>query len=553
MQSILLALLSHIKKSSTAGTSSKIISTVTLSLLVSLTACSSQEVTPQIDETSELVNFELQQDQFRCYPVNKDIFNHPIDFMPLPLAPSDSIWPRVQAGLSLKYVEHPSVKSQLNWYVRHPEYFQRVQKRAARYLYFIINELSEQDAPLDLALLPIVESAYEPFAYSHGQASGLWQFIPGTAGRFKLESNWWQDERRDAVESTKAAIKYLKILNRYFDGDWELAIAAYNAGEGTVRRAINKNIKKGLPTDFWHLDLPKETSAYVPKMIALSHLFSNPAKYNLTLMHIANQAYFDEVKITQQLDLVQAAELAEISMDELYYLNAGLNRWATPPTSHYRLKIPIKQVDIFNKNLAALPKDERITWHRYTIKSGDSLSAIAKKFHTQSDIISSVNRLENNRVYAGKILLIPTAKGDANQYKLSQDQRIAKRKAQKPKNGLYKINYHVKPGDSFWSIAKKYDVKINSLAKWNQKSPKDSLQLNEKLVVWSKKPDTEQSRSPKVRKIIYKVRNGDSLAKVADKFNVTIKQISTWNKIDSSKYIQPKQRLTLFVNVMDTY
>ncbi|MCK5880887.1 MAG: LysM peptidoglycan-binding domain-containing protein, partial [Sinobacterium sp.] len=478
---------------------------------------------------------------------------HPIDDMPMPLSPHDSIWPRIQSGLTLKYVDHPSVQAEINWYARHPEYFKRVQKRASRYLYHIVDTLNAQDAPVDLALLPIVESAYEPFAYSHGQASGLWQFIPGTAGRFKLKRSWWQDERRDVVESTNAAIKYLKILNRYFDGDWELAIAAYNAGEGTVRRAIRKNEKKGLPTDFWHLDLPKETSAYVPKMIALSHLFRHPEKYNIELLHIPNQAYFKQVKITQQLDLVQAAELADITMDELYYLNAGLNRWATPPSDDYIIKIPIANADNFKANLEKLPSDQRITWHRYTIQQGDSLSTIAVKFKTRSDIIISVNNIQNKRIYAGKTLLIPMAKGSHNQYKLSQDQRIAKRKARKPKNGLYQINYHVKPADSFWSIANKYNVSVESLAKWNKKSPKDSIYLNEVLVIWSKTPQASNERSGKVRKITYKVRRGDSLDKIANKFNVKVSQITKWNKINSGKYIQPGQKLTLFVNVMDTY
>ncbi len=531
-----------------------------LSSIVLLSACSSATdaatqlvVDTEKSETIPHIEFADEKNQFRCYPIDSDIFNHPIDSMPMPLAPNDNIWPRIQSELILEFVEHPSVKAELNWYVSHPEYFQRVQKRASRYLYYIVNELNLQDAPLDIALLPIVESAYEPFAYSHGQASGLWQFIPGTADQFKLERNWWQDERRDVVQSTRAAIKYLKYLNRYFDGDWQHAIAAYNAGQGRVRKAILKNKKNGLPTDFWSLDLPKETSAYVPKMIALSHIFSDPEKYNLELLHIANKPYFESIKLTDQLDLVQAAELADISMDELYYLNAGINRWATPPTSHYNIKIPVNQVDVFKQNLALLPTEERITWHRHTIQKGDSLSSIAEKFNTQSSIIISVNKLDNQQIYAGKTLLIPTAKSSSSKYKLSKDQRIAKRKAQKPKNGLYKITYFVKPGDSFWSIAQKYDVSVQSLAKWNQKSPKDLIQLNEELVIWSKKPQISNDHTGKVRKVIYKVRSGDSLAKVAGKFNLKVSQISKWNRINSSQYIQPGQRLTLFVNVMDTY
>jgi len=536
--------------------------TLYLSVLFSLSSCSmlSNSEHESIDSKQQASDWRLpvepsytgSEDQFRCYPVSEDAFNHPLDYMAMPVAPHESIWPRIQSQLQLVYVDHPSVRAQLNWYKKHPAYFLRVQKRASRYLHFIVQALHEKQAPMDLTLLPIVESAYEPFAYSHGQASGLWQFIPGTAGRFRLQRDWWQDERRDVVESTYAAIKYLNYLNRYFDGDWLLAIAAYNAGEGTVSRAVKKNKRLGKPTDFWSLDLPRETSAYVPKMIALSEIFRDPSKHGLSLLKIDNQPYFDTVTLDSQLDLAQAAELAEIEMDELYYLNAGLNRWASPPAKDYQLKLPVAKIEKFKQGLQALAPEERITWHRYTIKSGDVLSLIAKRFATEKSIIQSVNKLKGDRIIAGKTLLIPTAQGSKQQYQLSQDQRIAKRQSIKPKNGLYKLEHMVQPGDSFWSIAKHYSVDVKALAKWNQKSPKDILRLNEKLVVWSKK-NIQQQHQDKIRKVHYRVRSGDSLAKVAQKFNVSVKEISKWNKLNVKNYIQPGQHLKLFVNIADTY
>ena len=520
-----------------------------------LTACSNQASIekPVIEEPA--LNWKISISETRCFPVSEDIFNHPIDYLPLPVAPNESIWPRIQSGLTLEYIDHKSVRQQLNWYKKHPQYFERVQKRAARYFYHIANRLHEENVPYDLILLPIVESAYEPFAYSHGQASGLWQFIPGTGKRFKLEQNWWTDERRDAVESTDAAIKYLKYLHRFFDGDWLLAIAAYNSGEGTVRKAIRKNKKAGKPTDFWHLDLPKETSAYVPKMIALTEIFRNPIKYNIELVDIANQAYFQEVELDAQLDLSQAALLADVSIEEIYYLNSGLNRWATPPSKNYRLKLPINTIDVFKKNLSKLPESQRVTWHRHIIKSGESLSVIAKKYNSNSQLIRDVNKLKNNNIVAGKTLMVPKARKGHGQYLFSETQRLSKRQNTKPKSGTQKIQYYIQPGDSWWKIAQEHKVDIKSLARWNGKSPKDTLKVGGKLVIWAKNKNLANNtiRPQKIRKVNYRVRQGDSLARIADKFNVRIKEIERWNGISSKKYLQPGQGLTVYVDVMETY
>ena len=409
-------------------------------------------------------------------------------------------------------------------------------------------------------MLPIVESAYEPFSYSHGQASGLWQFIPLTGKRFKLEQNWWVDERRDTVEASIAAVKYLKYLHRFFDGDWLLAIAAYNAGEGTVRRAVRKNRKQGLPTDFWHLDLPTETSAYVPKMIALAELIRNHEKHGMTLIPIDNKPYFSSVELDGQLDLSQAATLADTSLEEIYYLNPGLNRWATPPNSNkkhnkqgYSLKLPIDKIAQFKIELAKLPNDERVTWHRHTIQPGDSVSQLANRYNTLSSVINSVNRIKNNRIVIGKTLMIPSAKKGQKAYRFSQTARLEKKQSRK-KKGLYKIQHFVKRGDSFWSISRHYKVNARALAKWNNKSPKDTLRLGEKLVVWQKNAyaSASNARAAKTNKVNYKVRKGDSLYKVADKFNIDVAQIIRWNNINQKRYLQPGEKLTLYVNIMET-
>ncbi|MDQ7076214.1 MAG: transglycosylase SLT domain-containing protein [Gammaproteobacteria bacterium] len=260
---------------------------------------------------------------------------------------TENLWQRLRAGFALPSSQHENIQAELNWYKQHPNYLKRVSKRAHPYLYAILNEVEARGLPSELALLPIVESAYDPFAYSHGRAAGLWQMIPGTAKRFGLEQNWWLDQRRDVIASTRAALDYLEYLHRYFNGDWLLALAAYNSGEGTVGRAVRKNRKQGKDTDFWSLKLPKETRSYLPKMLALKQIILQPEKFNTQLEAIKNQPFLDTVQIGSQMDLDLAAQLADISIEQIYRYNPAFNRWATPPKGPFELLIPSQNVEKF--------------------------------------------------------------------------------------------------------------------------------------------------------------------------------------------------------------
>ncbi|MCY4046389.1 MAG: LysM peptidoglycan-binding domain-containing protein [Cellvibrionales bacterium] len=482
-----------------------------------------------------------------CYSVEEDKFDHPIDSLAVVVTEDTTIWPRVQANLVLSDIEHKRVTPYLKWYKKNPDYLSRVQQRSARYIFAIVELLEKHDMPTDLALLPIIESAYEPFSYSHGQASGLWQFIPMTAKRFKLQSDWWKDDRRDTLMATESAIKYLSYLHRYFDGDWMHALAAYNAGEGTVRRAINKNKKLKKPTDFWSLSLPKETKAYVPKLIALSTIFNDPDAFEVELLAIADEPYFETVHLDAPLDLAQAATLAETPIEELYYLNPDLNQWATPPKNNYSFHIPADKKATFVEALAKLPKADRIAWKRHTIKSGETLSGIAAQYKSNTTLIREVNQMTSNRILKGQTLMIPTAQDKAIEYSYSQSQRLRAVQARQPRGSKNKLNYKVKSGDSFWSIAKKYQVSVNSLAKWNSKSPKDPLRVGQSLVIWQDK--SRKTRKEMIRKIHYKVRSGDSLARISNKFNVSMGDLIKWNDINPKKYIYKGQSLKIFVDV----
>ena len=489
---------------------------------------------------------------------------HPVDDVAFSLSStqnaienSNDVWQRIRGQLTFEVPENNRVVSQRNWYVKHPSYLNRVAKRAEPFLYYIVEELEKNNVPIELALLPVVESAFDPFAYSHGRASGMWQFVPGTGTRFGMKQNWWYDGRRDVIASTEGAIKYMKYLHKYFDGDWLLALAAYNSGEGRVKRAVRKNKRKGKNTDFWALDLPKETKAYVPKLLALADIIKRPDQFNLKLYEITNEEVISQVDVSSQIDLAKAASLAELSLTELQRLNPGFNRWSTDPDGPHRLVLPKHKVQLFEQGLAKLKKEDRLAWQRYKIKNGDNLGAISKKFHTSIDLIRQINGIKGNRIRAGKHLLIPVAAKSLDSYILSQDQRIAKKQA-RPQKGI-KVVHTVVSGDNLWDIGRHYKVNSKKIAKWNGFAPRDTLKLGQKLVIWQK-PTSSNKRAETarvnsgveqaiMRNITYKVRSGDSFARIADKFNVSISDIERWNSLSRKKYLQPGQKLKLSVDV----
>jgi len=460
------------------------------------------------------------------------------------------IWQRVRDNYKLdSSISNKRIDSQLNWYKSHQKYLNRVSIRAKRYMYFIMQQVEVRDIPAEIALLPIVESAFDPFAYSHGRASGVWQFIPSTGKMYGLHQNWWYDGRRDIRQSTIAALKFLRGLSREFKGDWMLALAAYNSGAGTVRKAIRKNKKRGLPVDYWSLALPKETKAYVPKLLALAKLVANPEKYGITLPPIVNKPYFAVVDTGSQMDLSQAAQMAQVDLEEIYKLNPQYNQWATSPNGPHELLVPVTQQAIIQENLKNLPSSQRIKWQRYKVSSGDSLISISKKFHTTPDALKQVNPLSGNTIRINDMLLIPTAFNKLSSYTYSANNRLNKKqkRTRGPKNSM-RITHTVRSGDSFWSLAKKHKVSTMSIARWNGMAPKDPLHPGKKLLIWSKTQLAKTEREV-IRKIHYRVRNGDSLHRIADKFNVKVHDIKRWNPSSKKKYLQPGDKLVLYVDV----
>ncbi len=466
------------------------------------------------------------------------------------------IWPRIRQGFQLPAdtgrnietnIQNKILREELNWYAKNPDYIQRVLERAEPFLFYILEETEKHNLPTELVLLPIVESAFRPFAYSHGRAAGIWQFIPNTGRAYGLKQNWWYDGRRDIHASTQAALKYLTRLKRIFDGDWLLALAAYNSGEGTVKKAIRKNKKLNKPTDFWSLTLPKETRRYVPRLLALKKVITYPENYAIDLLFIADTPGFAAVKTNAQIDLALAADLAEIELETLYRFNPGFNRWATDPDGPHQLLLPTTSASLFETNYAALPANEHIKWRRHKIKQGESLGRIASKYHTSVAHLKKVNKIRHNELKEGKFILIPVSSKDKGSYALSSNERLKSIQSKKRKNKI-RIEHTVKNGESFWTIAERYNVNMHNLAKWNGLAIRDSLKKGQKLVIWSKKKSTASSSA--MTSIHYTVRSGDSLSRIASKYRVSVRDIHRWNSI-KGKYLKPGQRLKLYIDVTE--
>nr|WP_194437120.1 LysM peptidoglycan-binding domain-containing protein [Vibrio fluminensis] len=451
------------------------------------------------------------------------------------------VWKRIAMQLEMPIPDQKKVDYYRTWYLKHPSHLKTVSQRAEPFLYLITEKIEQRGLPLELALLPVVESSFDAFAYSHGSAAGLWQFVPSTGKMYGLEQDFWYDGRRDVPAATDAALDFLTDLNKRFDGNWSHAIAAYNSGGGRVSSAIRKNKKLGKPIDFFSLDLPKETSSYVPKLLALADIVANQEKYGIEIPQIANKQVVETVQPKEQLDLAIAANYAGISVRELQGLNPAYNQWATAPDGPNQLLLPIDSVKKFKTELTA-NRGKGMQVVRYKVKSGDTISVLARKYNTTSKVIRNANNMSNNNIRIGQHLLIPVSTKDDKAYSLSAANRLAK--TQSTARGKYKLTHTVASGDSLWSIAKANKVSHTSLAKWNGMGPRDTLRVGQKLVIWKNSSD-----GAIIRTVFYSVRSGDTVSGIANKFKVKSQDVVKWNNLQKKKYLQPGQKLKLYVDV----
>jgi membrane-bound lytic murein transglycosylase D len=450
------------------------------------------------------------------------------------------VFDRIRAGFKLDDVDEREIDQQLAWYTAHPQYLDRVWERSERFLYYIVTEIEARDMPLEIALLPIVESAYEPFAYSRSRASGLWQFIAPTGTRFGLKQNWWYDGRRDVLESTRAALDYLEFLHDEFNGDWLLAIAAYNSGEVNVHRAIDRNLAAGLPTDFWHLRLPRETEAYVPKLLAMKRIVKAPEDYGLDFEPIPNEPFFARIDTGSQIELAVAADLAGVGLEELTNLNPAFNRWATDPTGPFDLLVPVETAETFSAALAQLAPTDRVRKVAYKVRAGDTVSSVARRNSTTAAVVRELNDLKSDRLSPGRELVLP-ATGIALPVKVVRAAALVDGRATRTTVHI------VRRGETLWGIAQRHGVSVATLAAWNNISTASTLAPGRKLVVRSGTVVARADTGSGLQRVTYTVRRGDTLSQISRQFRVTITQLMSWNGIDEQHSIKAGQRIVMYV------
>ena len=468
------------------------------------------------------------------------------------------VWDRVRDGFAMEgSVDERRVAKQLRQLNSSQRHFDAVGANASPYLRYVVGELESRKMPLELALLPVVESSYNPNATSRSQAAGMWQIIPGTGRRLGLEQNRWYDGRRDVVASTEAALDYLSELHERFDGDWYLALAAYNTGEGNVERAIERNKRLGKPTDYWSLPLSQQACEYVPKLLALSRVLENPDDHGVSLAPIPDKAVIAEVEVDTHVDLRLAASASGIDGGELLRLNPALRRGMTSPTGNTTLLVPAESRDQFLAALESMPVTAAGPLGQYKVRRGDTLKSIARLHETSPETLRALNGLSSDRIIAGEYLKLPAdAAVPPETFPTTASVDLKRR-------GVY----HVRSGDNPWRIAREQGVSVSSLLALNGLAagavlkPGQRLHLRPEAAV--PKPPAAKTvtrgaakpsriaavEQPGTRRVDYTVRPGDSLYRIAGRYKVAVTQLMTWNRIDKRRpLIHAGQSLVLYVD-----
>ncbi|MEA3404573.1 MAG: LysM peptidoglycan-binding domain-containing protein [Pseudomonadota bacterium] len=445
-----------------------------------------------------------------------------------------NIWDEIASDLQMGDQHYSDFSGYVSYYKKKPNYLKRVSKRAQPYMHFIFSEVKNRNMPYEMALLPIIESGFQVKAKSHQSAVGLWQFIPQTGHLYGLDQNWWYDGRQNIVQSTEAALTYLKKLHDLNNDDWLLALASYNGGIGNVWKAVKKYKKKHPEVkqpNFWQIRpyLPKETQHYVPQLLAVAHTIKNRTEFKQYLEPIDNTPYFKVSKLKKQISLDKVASLSGTPSELLAKLNPGYLRPATPPNGPFNIVLPTEKFELFQNQLASDSSVFDIQWTKHKIRSGDTLGEIAQKYKTSSKAIKKLNNMRNSKIRVGKTLLIP----------LPQQYAKAFNSDSKPKSSYKgpKFNHTVKSGESLWTIARYYNTDTKTLCNWNNIGVRTPLRKGQKLEIRSGKYGHQQT---------YTLKNGDSLWTVAKKFGVTTTELSKWNKIKRSKILQPGMKLTVW-------
>ena len=427
----------------------------------------------------------------------------------------EDIWSYIKQNNESKteVILNDQVLSYMNMHLKDLDKFKEYLNDSYYFIYFVINELEDNNLPIELALLPYIESNYDPFSISSSGAVGMWQFMPRTGRLYKLNKSWWSEDRHDPFRSTEAAVDYLKYLYQRFDEDIYLTIAAYNAGPSLLDRRINQNKRKGDQVDFWSLNVPVQTKNYVPKYVALRELILNSDNYGIQMPAIPFEPVVKKIIIPSQVEILALSEYLEIKPELLYKLNAGYTKWASAPKDESIFYIPIEKYYLFQSENNPFNDINQINWISHIVKRGDNLWDLAMKYDTEVNIIKEINYLNNDLLSIDDTLLIPLGKTKSN-------------------NFIPYEMYIVSEGDSLWSISKKYNLEVRDLAKMNSLNENEFLQLGQQLSIGNK--NIHRNMESKKRTILYSVKQGDNLYKISELFDVTIKSIEEINNFDEA-------------------
>ena len=505
-------------------------------------------VAPVVVQAPQTVVPPVSSDPIQAIANNKPILDNPIrDVVAVDL------WGRIRNGFGMAEIDGALLRQHETSYASRPDYLKRMLERGNRYLFYIVEEVEKRGMPTEIALLPIIESAFNPTAYSRSHASGIWQFIPSTGKDYGLQQNWWYDGRRDILAATSAALDYLQKLHGQF-GDWQLALAAYNSGEGTVGRAIARNRARGLATDFESLNLPAETRNYVPKLIAIKHIINDPAAFGVSLASIPNQPYFTTITTKQRMDTKVAAQLADMPLADFVSLNPGHNRPVITSSGERALIVPVDKAEAFHTNLANYDKP-LVSWQSYPARKGEWLNKIAQKFNTTIAWLKENNplHLRKNKLATSQTLLVPL-RGETIQQNFDQVAAVTPQTVEPEvaPASPSKTSVVVRRGETLFSIARRHDVSAQQIKSWNGLRSNRVTQ-GQRLVLHTEKTTARKqivatkTKHRQGKRTLYTVRRGDTVHSIARHFNVAADELQRWNSFSGKRSLNPGNKLTIFL------
>lgn len=485
---------------------------------------------------------------------------------------ADNIWDVLRDEFSLPhYEDHPAVQDKIEWYMNNQDFLLRSANRAAPYLYYILQQIKKRHLPAELALLPIIESGYNPLSSSPVGAAGIWQLMPSTAAGLGVRQDWWYDGRRDVIASTRAALNHLAYLESFFEGNWLLALAAYDTGEGNVVAAIKKNIRYGYDTDFWSLPVAAETRNYVPSLLALAIIISHPDRYPIYFPPVRNAPYLAQVDVGKQINLKYAAQLAGISYKKMIALNPAYNKRLLATKGPSKFILPIENVMQFTENLSHTPLSQPMNWIHYKVKTGDNIMLVAKKFKTTPTAIRHLNHLAKNSLRHGITILIPNNQAtnlisspidvsDAPVFiaKASKNKSINHNKTNSSEAMLAGMQAHtikdyaLHPGDTIYmvrssdtidTIAKRFNVSTHALRTTNHLRGAKLTPGKQLIIPTHMLATASATKQSNIRPgdTLYMVRRGDTIEKIASRFHTTPAAIRVTNLIDNQSLQEGQQ------------